>query len=627
MMSFSEVWNELGRLEELIRLALKGSGSIPESIAGTGFWRSVAGVLQPTASNGLQGQIAGMNAGGTDIKWQATWDVWVPVSGIFTPAPNQIALLVDTTGPQTTITTPANPYDGQMLIVYDYEGGAATNPIILTANTGTTIDDPSFPGNTPGAGGHIAQQGMTAIWKFFAGAAQWQLIAVTTPYVATPNSWSEATWFIDPSNRLGTSSDTNAGTSQGKALRTYAELVRRWNGTTTPTLTGPTCAIEFLSGHPDATDPVICTPYCQSCFFLMTASGAPIIATGVLSGVVANDIAANQALNAVLPVGTVAGSLIVNPTRANSFARAFKNLGGNTWQISQPINAAALPFTGPPVQNNAWANGDTVNVFDPATNAVGSTTVFNINVAVFAPVLLSLNATFNDVPCLANINLGDTNVNGIGFDVAKFGGGVTYFNVSLTKHGFLNNEDQAIAFTRFTGCDIAIGIGGGGSVQTAIFDAGQWRNTVSAEWPVGATLDCGFMLSGFVTAGDNIAVGNLGTVYVDGNFLRVRSGFAYIPVTTAFNSGQAAVYGSGGLDAHNSTIVYTGTAVNSFPCAGGLKIRGNGNAYSYLTTAGLTAIHEVALTPANLDAAAGAAGFGGYAVWPGVGCYTNLTQT
>jgi hypothetical protein len=67
--------------------------------------------------------------------------------------------------------------------------------------------------------------------------------------------------------------------------------------------------------------------------------------------------------------------------------------------------------------------------------------------------------------------------------------------------------------------------------------------------------------------------------------------------------------------------------VNAFPCAGGIRIRNVSTAYSAATSAGTVTWHQVTLTPANLDAAAGAAGFGGYAVWPNIGSISNGTQT
>jgi hypothetical protein len=625
----SEIWNELGRLEELIELALHKGGSIPASVAGTGFWRSLAGVLQPTASIGKQGQVAGVNAGGSDILWQAVWNTWTTVGGgVFTPSPDQTALLVDTTGPQTTITTPANPYDGQNLILYDYEGLAALNPIIISANVANdplvTVDDPSNPGAVPGVSGHIAQQGMTAIFKYFASAHQWQLIAVTNPYIAAPNSWAQATWFIDQSNKSGAASDLNPGTARAKPLLTFKELIRRWGGTTAPTLTGATCTITFMSGSPDATDPIIIAALCNQCFLTVTADAPAATATGALAGVVANSIATNQALNATLPAGTVAGSLIQNTSRANSFARAFKNLGGNNWQISQPINPPALPATQPtPVQNNAWANGDTVNIFPPATNAVGSTAVFNLNIVKFAPQNIGVNAAFNNIPTLANLNCADTDVNGFGFDVVELARGCSYVNVSFSRTFSLNSNPLQLAFkTLFIGCDFANAGIGGNAFQLTNFAAGSWR-TNTANWPMAATLDCGFMMFGTPTASDSIPVTGIGTVYVDGNFLRVSGTVAgQVLMSTTYNGGQPAVYGSGGVDSRTAWI-YTNTAVASFPCAGGMTIRGVTTAYSALTTAGTTAWHQVALTPANVDAAAGAAGFGGYAVWPGVGCFTS----
>lgn len=622
------VWNELGRLEELIRLALNKSGSIPESVAGSGFWRSLAGVLQPTASIGQPGQVPRTNATVSDITWMGEMGPWVTVAvgsggGSFTPSNDQTVLLVDTSAGQVTIDMPTNPYNGQNVIIYDYEGLAALNPILLVPQPGATIDDPSNPGTTPGSSGKIAQQGVTAWFKWFAGSSQWQLVLVTNPYIAAPNSWAQPTWFIDPSNKSGVASDLNPGTSRGTPIRTGKELVRRWNGTSRPYLTAPTCTITFMSGSPDATDPITLSPYCVQCFFEVTADAPAATATGVLSGVVPNNIPANQALNAVLPAGTVAGSLIVNATRANSIARAFKSLGGGVWQISQPINPPSLPTTGNPVQNNAWANGDSINVFPPATNAVGSTTVFNINIVEFAPQVVEANATVNNVPTLANINCGDTDVNGFGFDVIRLGCGCSYVNVSFSRTFSLNPSPLQLLFTTsFVGCDFGnAGVGGNAFQRTSLL-AGSWR-TSTANWPIGVNIDCGFMFFGTPTANDAIPVTGIGTVYGDGGQLRVSGTVAgQCVMNTTYNGGQPAVYGTCGVDSRTAWI-YVNTAVASFPCSGGMTLRGITTAYSLLTTAGATAWHQLALTPANLDAAAGAAGFGGYAVWPEIGSYSN----
>jgi hypothetical protein len=62
---------------------------------------------------------------------------------------------------------------------------------------------------------------------------------------------------------------------------------------------------------------------------------------------------------------------------------------------------------------------------------------------------------------------------------------------------------------------------------------------------------------------------------------------------------------------------FPGSAVTNLQAA--LTIGGLTNAYSNATAAGVTTTHALALSPTNLDAAAGAAGFGGLAYVPGVG--------
>jgi hypothetical protein len=85
------------------------------------------------------------------------------------------------------------------------------------------------------------------------------------------------------------------------------------------------------------------------------------------------------------------------------------------------------------------------------------------------------------------------------------------------------------------------------------------------------------------------------------------------------------LYGGGSLSA-SGVLSYEGSAVSTFPLAGGLSVGGSADAYSNSTTAGLTTVHRLAVTPAALDAPAGAAGFGGLAYVPSVAAITMLNQ-
>lgn len=83
---------------------------------------------------------------------------------------------------------------------------------------------------------------------------------------------------------------------------------------------------------------------------------------------------------------------------------------------------------------------------------------------------------------------------------------------------------------------------------------------------------------------------------------------------------QGVLYGPGSLDLFQGQVIFNlANAVTTFPLAGGITIGAQANAYSNLTTGGVVATHRLALTPAHLDAAAGATGFGGLAYVPGVG--------
>jgi hypothetical protein len=445
-------------------------------------------------------------------------------------------------------------------------------------------------------------------------------------------SWSQPAWFIDQSNASNAASDSNSGADSAHPLLTVRELLRRWD-TTRPLLTlattGPTCTITFMSGTPSANDPAIFDPYLVGTQFIVTMNPAASTAPAALAGVVAKNTVTNQALNATLGAGVVVGSKVVNLTRGGSFARAFKNLGGNNWQLSQPVGqsmAAGFVVT----ERNDWANGDTFVVFPPATGVAGSATVFNVDLAEYMPTVLALNATFNNAPLLQGFNVGDPTATSFGFDVVKVGGEVVCFDVSFAKKGLStsSNDFPSAWNTRFNACDIEQGFGGGNRSQATLLQAGQWL-PAAGGYIDGMGLDAGYMISGGTSANTVMAAASLGEVYVDGAFLRVANAFPIgVLFTTAFNGGQPVIGGSGGFDGRG-LIVYpggAGQAVATFRCAGGLRSSPQTNMYSYLTTAGLTAVHQLALTAANLDAAAGAAGFGGYAVWPGLATFSNGSQ-
>jgi hypothetical protein len=75
---------------------------------------------------------------------------------------------------------------------------------------------------------------------------------------------------------------------------------------------------------------------------------------------------------------------------------------------------------------------------------------------------------------------------------------------------------------------------------------------------------------------------------------------------------SGVVYGPGTLNVLSS-FTSDGTATATLPIAT-KQLNGVGTGYSYATAGGVTTVHGgITLTSAHLDAAAGAAGFGGYA--------------
>jgi hypothetical protein len=140
--------------------------------------------------------------------------------------------------------------------------------------------------------------------------------------VVSNPSWTQATWFIDPSGSLGTSSDSADGLTSGSALRTWAQLVSRW-GTYSPRLKQDT-TITFVSDHTDDTDPVYFAPFVEAQAQLIlqgTLGSLQQLTASTLGAVVPKNRPAGQLLNAVLPSGS-AGTFLTKTTTVQAGAAA-----------------------------------------------------------------------------------------------------------------------------------------------------------------------------------------------------------------------------------------------------------------------------------------------------------------
>jgi hypothetical protein len=202
------------------------------------------------------------------------------------------------------------------------------------------------------------------------------------PFVP-PLSWSQATWFVDPTNTSGCASDNNltcslstCGTSGDGPCLTFGSIVSRW-GTNSPQLRQATIVNYMsqpaLSGtiDPINVSPIPATPDAQL-GFVCALGAAQQTGTGTIT-VVNSKVrtkGSSTLLTVTYPAGAAVGNLAVNSTHS-SRAWVYAASGGN-FTTSQPIApvTASRGYNQPGgfgVFNevDTWATSDTVTTYAP----------------------------------------------------------------------------------------------------------------------------------------------------------------------------------------------------------------------------------------------------------------------
>ena len=420
----------------------------------------------------------------------------------------------------------------------------------------------------------------------------------------------QTAWFVD----AAAGSDENTGLTSGTAVKNKAEITRRW-GTTSPTLNGINVLITYVS--PDAAggnDPGIFRPNFLNGATLKHIATLPAAGfTGTLLAVTAKNRPGNLPLRSTFTTTTGAIApfmMLVNATRGNSRAFVHRDTGGGLWQISQPF----VPYAGigSPVTTevDTWANGDAISGF--ALKA--------IDLAFIGGQTIESQAGFaGPSHIVQQLMIVDPQAGA--FDPVC-----------------INNDAQILLVETTMGRTCMWGATGGSSLK------GNLHNCVSqVETIISAGILAGPNLNGGIFAGVCLLEGcTVGFDAIMGNSVCQMTnctvntstcwdtGTAVRCVSAIQFSNNAIQYGGGTINAQTGTNRYFGsggTAVGQFPLAGGLQIDGGTQAYSVVTAAGLSTFHQLALTPAALDAAAGAAGFGGLAFIPGVAGFHLGTTT
>jgi hypothetical protein len=478
-------------------------------------------------------------------------------------------------------------------------------------NIATAPTQPALPVNIVSASGNtFSGAGAQAIANvaLVEGAAP-GTAAYNPVWYSTPGSQI----FIDPQNSAGTSSDQNAGTSAGTALLTYAEAVRRW-GSNSPSLAN-NCQLVFLSSHTTAADPVIWKPYVFGGAVVSIAGAAPTTTAAVFTRTAQKSRAAgtNALLAGSFSAGAPAAAKLVANTTAgkSSHAWVYKTAGGANWDMTQPIVPIALPSSALPVEVDTWASTDTVNFLaQPAVNIVD-----------FSPTIIEFNGGFDNVGNLSGLVVFDPN--GVGAD------NVLLQNVSCSDVCFQRFVVPGEAAwnssisSSFYNCFFQGGASLYGPQELTVF-----AGAALVEFAVTncvATFDCDFIAGGAFSFFGGGTSGILGCVFLDANLsVTNRAQVTHENFALATH----VLYGS----AAKTVAVNTGSALYQFGetftaawtlptlIATGAVLDGASTGNSVAYAANVATIHNgIATTVANLDAAAGAAGFGGVAFNPGAG--------
>lgn len=424
---------------------------------------------------------------------------------------------------------------------------------------------------------------------FFSFLLTWML---ATAAAWANGSWSVSAWYIDNGNVSGKASDFNSCQDSAHPCATWAQVVARL-GTLEPQLAQST-TFSFLSS--DTTERPSLRP-------LVTSSTATITFLGVPSTLLTTTVTALTALNR--STGTfwtptfgaaVAAGAYLDDTTASAVAWAYSNVAGNQWVATQPIGNN-LPFLSATPAEVNWTNGDSVTVLTLPTVTLGE--------------IRRQETDYNANPLVVQrINIGG------GFQ-SHFSGGVlvqesrishtVVFEGCTSRFQGLFNDDieaQVIAANECPG--------------TVLYINGGGQRTPGSPAILGNNIqvDGDFLANNFNTAGQGV-YGNVGLT--SGAIWTFQNG----RTTTSTAYGGPFLYTSSGTlnVAAGGHLVYpagAGKAAATFLGVtlqiGGQTVACNGTGSNFLSGAGTvnaSANCNISLTGAHLDAALGAAGFGG----------------
>lgn len=406
-------------------------------------------------------------------------------------------------------------------------------------------------------------------------------------------SWNNPQWFVDRVN----GSDRNPGT-RALPVKRYSSIVERW-GTVSPVLR-QTTQLVYLSSETDNSDPVIWTPvHANGATSSIEGDTPPVVAAIVLAGTVAFSSVAGA--NALLAsnLGSVATGLIVQNTTAGKASRTpvYKLSSGTTYVLAQPAALSAVGGSMSPALVSTWADGDTANLLRPIA----------VNIVRYDPTLADQAATFANQGWIYQLDLYQPTGLG-GGDYAQIGQWVRMLEcVSHRRLAFIGAA--SLTGSAFSGAALTnVGcfgkvIGGDGCPPSLY---GGFVSGPASQ--LGAVaLDGGFIVGQTLSLFRSLSSIN-GPIWLDGTIIsqgNIQHQAGVIAGAAGKTINMQGVARFANLTGQTFTAMYTAPGLVT-----GVLLNGAATGNSF---AGGVINPGIATTPANLDAAAGVAGFGGLA--------------
>jgi hypothetical protein len=504
--------------------------------------------------------------------------------------------------------------------------GAGGGPPVVAVNTILAADGPalsalsvaSFPNAQPAVvesfGAEFSLQpidgmtvdGSTVLATLDDPARVWE----RGDTVVAEQSVIQPAWFVD----AATGNNNNTGKTSGTAVKEFIEIERRW-GTSAPRIAQDT--VITIIGD-DLQTAILFEPTIDLGAHLTIQGQPTLTATTTLAGAgfQAKDTATGAQLHANLGASGATGQLLINVTHP-SHAWAKESLGADVFVISQPITANASAMV------DTWAPTDTVQLF----------TLPRVNFALLRPSFTETTLALDNLVALKTMVVADPV--GPGFDAFQTG---PYFNMTdVRMERFWAPEpgtwNSGLAMFHINcAFDGSITVLLSSRESSLINLLGGYILGVNFQEIAlgGMVLDGGIILDGSTLSAVSFSAG--GCRFENVNILGPMTVTDRILVPIAGGYGPSILWGSGAgwsADVNRlvSIIYKTASAVATFVglSVSGLTIAQQADANSETIAGSVATIHTgIPITPANLDAAAGVAGFGGTAFLLGGGTITNI---